>query len=82
MTGAAEQQRINGITVEELSVTFRLPEGDVCAVDSVSTHFPEGKITGLIGESGCGKSVLGLAFWGCFRPMRLWQEKCIWMEAP
>ena len=54
MSGAAEQQRINGITVEELSVTFLLPEGDVCAVDSVSTHFPEGKITRLIGQSGCG----------------------------
>ena len=68
MTGAAEQQRINGITVEELSVIFRLPEGDVCAVDGVSARFPEGKITGLIGESGCGKSVLGLALLGLLPP--------------
>lgn len=63
MTNTAHDSA-NGMMIHELSVTFHLPEGDVCAVDNVSACFPEGKITGLIGESGCGKSVLGLSVLG------------------
>ena len=54
-----------GISADSFSVTFHLPEADVRAVDGVSVQFQEGKITGLIGESGCGKSVLGA---GASRP--------------
>ena len=57
-----------GIEVKDLAVTFHLPSLDVRAVDGVSACFPEGKITGLIGESGCGKSVLGLALMGLLPP--------------
>lgn len=57
-----------GIRTEGLSVIFHLPDGDVCAADDISARFEEGKITGLIGESGCGKSVLGLALLGLLPP--------------
>lgn len=57
-----------GISADSFSVTFHLPEADVRAVDGVSVQFQEGKITGLIGESGCGKSVLGLALLGLLPP--------------
>lgn len=81
MTGSAEQQLANGIRVEELSVTFRLPEGEVCAVDGVSAYFLEGKITGLIGESGCGKSVLGLALLGLLPPYAATTGNLFWNGA-
>ncbi|MCI8809646.1 MAG: ABC transporter ATP-binding protein [Oscillibacter sp.] len=57
-----------GLRAQELSVTFRLPGQDIRAVDGVTAHFPGGQITGLIGESGCGKSVLGLAALGLLPP--------------
>ena len=59
---------MRGIAIDDLHVTFRLPGLDVRAVDGVSAIFPEGQITGLIGESGCGKSVLGLAIMGLLPP--------------
>ena len=40
----------------------------VRAVDHVSTAFKYGEITGIIGESGCGKSVLGMAILGLLPP--------------
>ncbi len=57
-----------GIKIDQLSVTFHLPGLDVHAVDGVSVEFPGGSVTGLIGESGCGKSVLGLALMGLLPP--------------
>lgn len=57
-----------GLRIEGLTVTFRLPGRDIRAVDGVTAHFPGGQITGLIGESGCGKSVLGLAALGLLPP--------------
>ena len=49
-------------------VHFPTSAGLVRAVDFVSAVFESGKITGLIGESGCGKSVLGLALLGMIPP--------------
>ena len=34
--------------------------GHVYAVDGVSFSIPRGKTLGLVGESGCGKSTVGL----------------------
>lgn len=59
---------MSGIQFQSLGVTFRLPQGDVRAVDGVSAEIPAGQITGLVGESGCGKSVLGLALLGLLPP--------------
>jgi oligopeptide/dipeptide ABC transporter ATP-binding protein len=47
------------IRVENLRVSFRLRQGTVTAVDDVSFEIPRGRIVGLVGESGCGKSVTG-----------------------
>lgn len=58
----------DGLYIEGLSVTFQLRGRNVRAVDGVSVHFPAGQVTGIIGESGCGKSVLGMAVLGLLPP--------------
>ncbi|MCL5998625.1 MAG: ABC transporter ATP-binding protein [Chloroflexi bacterium] len=45
------------IEVRDLHTYFYLYEGVVRAVDGVSYNIREGKSLGIIGESGCGKSV-------------------------
>ncbi len=45
------------LQVNNLRVKFPLKESDVLAVRDVSFWLPEGRTLGLVGESGCGKSV-------------------------
>ena len=47
----------NVLEIEDLRVSFYTEEGEVRAVDGVSFSIPRGSIVGLVGESGCGKSV-------------------------
>ncbi len=45
------------LRVDNLRVSFGLDEGTVRAVDGVSFEVPPGEVVGVVGESGCGKSV-------------------------
>ncbi len=49
------------LRVEDLRTVFRGPHGDVPAVDGVSLEIRRGQTLGIVGESGCGKSVLSLS---------------------
>jgi oligopeptide/dipeptide ABC transporter ATP-binding protein len=45
------------LSVQNLQTAFQTDEGLLRAVDGVSFDVPAGKTVGLVGESGCGKSV-------------------------
>jgi peptide/nickel transport system ATP-binding protein len=45
------------LRVKELRTRFATDRGEVTAVDGVSFEVAPGEIVGLVGESGCGKSV-------------------------
>ena len=49
------------LSIRDLVVKFRTHDGTVHAVNGVSFDLDEGETLGLVGESGCGKSVTNLA---------------------
>ncbi len=49
------------LEVDALKTYFHTDEGVVRAVDGVTFHLDEGETLGLVGESGCGKSVTSLS---------------------
>lgn len=49
------------LNVQDLKTYFYTREGVVTAVDCVSFNVEQGEIFGLVGESGCGKSVSALS---------------------
>lgn len=46
------------LKIKNLSVSFRTPQGEVEAVRDVSLSLHSGEVLAVVGESGCGKSVL------------------------
>jgi len=52
------------LDVQGLETTFKTSEGIVHAVNGVSFGLKEGETLGVVGESGCGKSVTMLSILG------------------
>ena len=49
------------LQIENIRTVFRGASGDIPAVDGVSLEVQRGKTLGIVGESGCGKSMLSLS---------------------
>lgn len=57
------------LEVKDLTTTFNTERGKMKAVDGVSFYVNKGEILGVVGESGCGKSVTSQSI------LRLYDEK-------
>jgi oligopeptide/dipeptide ABC transporter ATP-binding protein len=61
--GASQAAGTSGadlISIRDLRTYFDVMDGTVKAVDGVSLSVPRGRSLGIVGESGCGKSVTAL----------------------
>src|SRR5437588_5681307 len=56
------------LSVRNLQVEFALRRGRLRAIDGVSFEIAKGEVLGVVGESGAGKSVTGLAVIGLIDP--------------
>ena len=52
------------LEVRDLGVRYRTRRGPAHALDDVSFALEHGQMLGIVGESGCGKTTLGLALMG------------------
>ncbi|MBN9487419.1 MAG: ABC transporter ATP-binding protein [Alphaproteobacteria bacterium] len=52
------------LAIEGLRTSFRTLDGAINAVDGVSWTLAKGEILGIVGESGCGKSMTALSIMG------------------
>ena len=56
------------LELRHLAVSFATDDGTVHAVDGIDLSLARGRTLGLVGESGCGKSVTSLAIMGLLPP--------------
>ncbi len=49
------------LEIQDLTICFETDEGPVTAVNRLSLTLEQGQILGLVGESGCGKSVTAMS---------------------
>ena len=56
------------LEVKDLGIAYQTRRGPLRAVEAVSFTLDEGKTFGLVGESGCGKSTIGMALMGLLPP--------------
>lgn len=52
------------LEVTDLTTRFHTEAGTVTAVDGISFHVDQGETLGIVGESGCGKTVTALSLMG------------------
>ena len=55
------------LDIQNLKSHFFTAKGEVPAVDGVTIQVPPGKIIGIVGESGCGKTMTAMSVMGLLR---------------
>jgi peptide/nickel transport system ATP-binding protein len=78
--GAGSRLAAPTLEVQGLSASILLPYSVVQAVKNVSLRIGKGETVGLVGESGCGKSMTGLSIIGLLPPGGLVTSGQIWLE--
>ena len=68
------------LVVEDLRVEFPTRKGVLTAVDGVSLSIKRGEILGIVGESGAGKSMTGMAVLGLLEPPGRIASGKIWLS--
>jgi peptide/nickel transport system ATP-binding protein len=68
------------LQVKDLRVEFRTRRGTLVAVDDVSFSVARGEVLGVVGESGAGKSLTGLAIMGLLEPPGRLAAGEVWLE--
>ncbi len=57
----------NILTIRDLKVAFQVKGRDAYALDGINIDIPKGKIVGIVGESGCGKSMTAMSIMGLIK---------------
>lgn len=71
------------LSVDGLKTYFPTDEGLVKTVDGISFNVYKGKILGIVGESGCGKSTVGRSILGIIdNPGQVEAGSIIWRQEP
>jgi peptide/nickel transport system ATP-binding protein len=71
------------LEVQDLKTHFFLDEGTVRAVDGTSFYLRQGETLGVVGESGCGKSITARSILRIVRPPgRIVEGKILWHRTP
>jgi len=65
------------LDVQDLRTYFHTRDGVVKSVDGVNFHVQRGEILGLVGESGCGKSVTSLSIMRLIAPPGKIESGCV-----
>src|SRR6266850_4765692 len=68
------------LQARDLRVEFRTRRGTLVAVDDVSFSVARGEVLGVVGESGAGKSLTGLAIMGLLEPPGRIAAGEVWLE--
>ena len=64
LTNGSEPDRMPLLRIQDLHTQFETKQGTVRAVDGLSLDLYEGEVLGLVGESGCGKTMTALSIMG------------------
>lgn len=57
----------NILTIRDLKVAFQVIGRDAYALDGINIDIPRGRIVGIVGESGCGKSMTAMSIMGLIK---------------
>src|SRR6267143_2538044 len=68
------------LQAKNLRVEFRTRRGTLVAVDDVSFSVARGEVLGVVGESGAGKSLTGLAIMGLLEPPGRIAAGEVWLD--
>ncbi len=71
---------VNILEVRDLKIGFKQDKKEITIVNGISLQLEKGKTLGIVGESGCGKSMTSLSLMGLLPPGVDWQNGDIYID--